>query len=89
VHQLGEEPRLGILIVGHGESVASTFYYFLDLPATARATVAIAAHHAALTTWAEQPLSWTRPEAGWRWTLMDQNDTSHLAPVPCAASGVD
>ncbi len=67
-----------VLIVGHGETVDAAFHYFFALPPTSRATVAMAAHHASLTTWEQQPISWTRPNAGWRWTLMTQNDTRHL-----------
>ncbi|WP_425303188.1 histidine phosphatase family protein [Nocardia wallacei] len=67
-----------ILIVGHGETVETAFHYFLDLPPTSRSTVALAAHYASVTVWEQQPLSWTRPTAGLRWTLMAQNDTRHL-----------
>jgi 2,3-bisphosphoglycerate-dependent phosphoglycerate mutase len=66
------------LIIGHGETIDAAFHHFLALPATSRATAAIAAHNASLTTWEQQPLSWTRPGAGWRWTLTGHNDTRHL-----------
>jgi probable phosphoglycerate mutase len=68
-----------ILIVGHGETVDAAFHFFLDLPADSRATVAVAAYHASLNIWQQQPISWTRPTAGQRWTLMAHNDTRHLA----------
>lgn len=71
-----------VLIVGHGETIDSVFHYFLDLPATSRATAALAAYHASVTTWATQPISWTRPAAGQRWTLMTHNDTRHLVAGP-------
>jgi probable phosphoglycerate mutase len=71
-----------VLIVGHGETVDSAFHYFLDLPATSRATAALAVHHASMTSWATQPISWARPAAGQRWTLMTHNDTRHLAARP-------
>lgn len=67
-----------VLIVGHGETVDTAFHRFFDLPATSRATIAVAAHHASLTIWEEQPISWTRPSAGRHWTLITQNDTRHL-----------
>ncbi|MGW0249289.1 histidine phosphatase family protein [Nocardia goodfellowii] len=67
-----------VLIVGHGETVDTTFHYFFNLPPAVRSTAAIASHHASLTTWEQQPLSWIRPAAGLRWTLIAQNDTHHL-----------
>lgn len=70
-----------ILIVGHGETVDTAFHHFLDLPATSRATVAFAAHHASLTTWQQQPISCTNPTAGLRWTLMNHNTTLHHVPA--------
>lgn len=85
VHNAGR-----VLVVGHGETVDAAFHHFLDLPPDSRATVAVAAHHASLTTWQQQPISWTRPAAGMRWTLMSHNDTHHLVPestaeIPSAA----
>ncbi len=67
-----------VLIVGHGETIDSAFHRSFDLPATSRSIIAVAAHYASLTTWEQQPISWTRPSAGWRWTLMTHNDTRHL-----------
>lgn len=52
----------------------------LNLPTSARADVAFAAHNAALTIWEQQPLSWTRHDAGTRWALTSHNDTAHLMP---------
>ena len=77
-----------VLILGHGETIDAAFHYFFDLPATSRATVALAAHHASLTTWAKQPISWIRPTTGQRWTLMSHNDTRHLAVEPEAPSAI-
>ncbi|MGX6601693.1 histidine phosphatase family protein [Micromonosporaceae bacterium Da 78-11] len=71
-----------VLIVGHGETIDSAFHHLLNLPADSRATAAVAAYHASLTTWARQPISWTRPTAGQRWTLMGHNDTRHLVAHP-------
>jgi probable phosphoglycerate mutase len=71
-----------VLIVGHGETVAAAAHLFLRLPARVRAHAGFAADPASLTHWAEQPLSWTRPQAGWRWTLLRHNDTQHLTTHP-------
>ncbi|KAA1018288.1 hypothetical protein FVA95_24050 [Pseudonocardia sp. EV170527-09] len=57
-------------------------YLFLNLPTSARADIAFAAHNAALTIWEEQPLSWTRHDAGTRWALTSHNDTAHLTYPP-------
>lgn len=67
-----------VLVVGHGETVDTTFHYFFNLPTDTRSTATIASHHASLTTWEQQPISWTRPAAGLRWTLTAHNDTHHL-----------
>jgi probable phosphoglycerate mutase len=67
-----------VLIVGHGETIDAAFHFFLGLSENGRATAAVAAHNASLTTWSQQPLSWNRPAAGWRWTLTGHNDISHL-----------
>jgi 2,3-bisphosphoglycerate-dependent phosphoglycerate mutase len=67
-----------VLIVGHGETVTAAAHLFLDLAASVRASAAFAAHYASITRWEQQPLAWTRPGAGWRWTLLTHNDTAHL-----------
>jgi probable phosphoglycerate mutase len=64
-----------VLIVGHGETVTTAAHLMLDLPTTTRTRAAFAAHPASLTIWEQQPLAWTRPGAGWRWTLVRHNDT--------------
>ena len=68
-----------MLVIGHGETVTAAAHLFLGLPASARAGAAFAAHYASITRWEQQPLAWTRPGAGWRWTLTACNDTMHLA----------
>ncbi|WP_190814521.1 histidine phosphatase family protein [Saccharopolyspora pogona] len=67
-----------VLIVGHGETITAAAHHFLNLAASLRATAAFAANYASITRWEQQPLSWTRPGAGWRWTLLTHNDTTHL-----------
>ncbi|MGH3924710.1 MAG: histidine phosphatase family protein [Pseudonocardiaceae bacterium] len=67
-----------VLIVGHGETVTTAAHLLLDLPAMTRARAAFAAHPASITVWQQQPLAWTQPDAGWRWTLVRHNDTSHM-----------
>ena len=67
-----------VLIVGHGETVTAAAHLFLDLAAGLRASAAFAVHYASITRWEQQPLTWTRPEVGWRWTLLNHNDTAHL-----------
>lgn len=67
-----------VFILGHGETVDAAFHTFFDLPVTLRSTAAIATFHASLTIWQQQPLSWTTPTAGSRWTLLSQNDIQHL-----------
>jgi probable phosphoglycerate mutase len=69
-----------VLIVGHGETVTATAHLFLNLAASLRASAAFAAHYASLTRREQQPLAWTQPDAGWRWTLLTHNDTAHLTP---------
>lgn len=67
-----------ILIVGHGETVATAAHLLLRLPITTRAHAGFAAHPASVTRWEQQPLAWARPSVGWRWTLIGHNDVSHL-----------
>ncbi|APU13094.1 MULTISPECIES: histidine phosphatase family protein [Actinoalloteichus] len=67
-----------VLIIGHGETVTAAAHLFLNLAASLRANTAFAVHYASITRWEQQPLAWTRPEAGWRWTLLNHNDTTHL-----------
>jgi len=67
-----------VLLIGHGETVTAAAHLFLDLAAGLRASAAFAVHYASITRWEQQPLAWTRPEAGWRWTLLTHNDTAHL-----------
>lgn len=62
-----------ILIVGHGETADAALHLFLRLPAASRAHAALALHHAAVSVWEQQPLVWTRPAAGLRWTLVTHN----------------
>lgn len=69
-----------VLVIGHGETVTAAAHLFLGLPASAHASAAFAAHYASITRWEQQPLAWTQPGAGWRWTLTACNDTTHLAP---------
>lgn len=68
-----------VLIVGHGETVTAAAHLFLNLAAGLRASAAFAVHYASITRWEQQPLAWTRPDVGWRWTLLNHNDTAHLA----------
>lgn len=68
-----------VLVVGHGETVTAAAHLFLGLAADLRASAAFAVHYASITRWEQQPLAWTRPSAGWRWTLHTHNDTAHLA----------
>jgi len=70
---LDAHPGQRILIVGHGETADAAFHLFLRLPAASRAHAAFALHHAAVSVWEQQPLAWTRPTAGWRWTLLTHN----------------
>jgi len=67
-----------VLIIGHGETVTAAAHLFLDLATDLRASAAFAVHYASITRWEQQPLAWTRPEVGWRWTLLTHNDTAHL-----------
>lgn len=67
-----------VLIVGHGETVTTAAHLFLGLAADTRASVAFTVHYASITRLEQQPLAWTRPEAGSRWTLLCHNDTAHL-----------
>ncbi|MGH3979783.1 MAG: histidine phosphatase family protein [Pseudonocardiaceae bacterium] len=69
-----------VLIVGHGETVTAAAHLYLDLAAHLRASAAFAVHYASITRWEQQPLAWTQPDAGWRWTLLTHNDTAHLIP---------
>lgn len=69
-----------VLIVGHGETVTAAAHLFLNLAAELRASVTFAVHYASITRWEQQPLAWTQPDAGWRWTLLTHNDTAHLNP---------
>lgn len=77
---LSRHPGGTVLIIGHGETVAAAAHLFLGLPASARASAAFAADYASITRWEQQPLAWTRPGAGWRWTLTACNDSTHLTP---------
>ncbi|MGH3519132.1 MAG: histidine phosphatase family protein [Haloechinothrix sp.] len=77
---LARHPGGTVLIVGHGETVTAAAHLFLDLAAGLRATIAFAVHYASITRWEQQPLAWTQPDAGWRWTLLTHNDTAHLTP---------
>ncbi|MGH3721595.1 MAG: histidine phosphatase family protein [Pseudonocardiaceae bacterium] len=67
-----------VLIVGHGETITAAAHLFFGLAAPHRASAAFAAHYASITRWEQQPLAWTQPDAGWRWTLLCHNDTAHL-----------
>jgi probable phosphoglycerate mutase len=69
-----------VLVVGHGETVTTAAHLLLNLPAETRATATFAAHPASLTIWEQQPVAWTQPDAGWRWSLVQHNDTSHIDP---------
>ncbi|MFX0573085.1 histidine phosphatase family protein [Nocardia nepalensis] len=79
---LARHPGERIMIAGHGETIDTTFHFFFQLPIETRSTVAVASHHASLTVWEEQPISWTRPTAGLRWMLKTHNDTQHLVVNP-------
>ena len=67
-----------VLVIAHGETVTAAAHLFLNLPVQTRAFAAFAVHYASITTWEQQPLAWTQPESGWRWTLLQHNDTAHL-----------
>jgi probable phosphoglycerate mutase len=71
-------PEGTVLVMAHGETITAAAYLFLNLPIETRARTAFAAHHAGITIWEQQPLAWTRPDAGRRWTLLHHNDTGHL-----------
>lgn len=71
-----------IAVIAHGETITAAAHLFLNLPTSARADVAFAADNAALTIWEQQPLSWTRHDAGTRWALTSHNDTAHLTSPP-------
>lgn len=71
-----------IAVIAHGETITAAAHLFLNLPTSARADVAFAADNAALTIWEQQPLSWTRHDAGTRWALTSHNDTTHLTSPP-------
>jgi probable phosphoglycerate mutase len=73
VRILNRHPGQRILVIGHGETADAAFHLFLRLPAASRAHAAFALHHAAVSVWEQQPLAWTRPDAGWRWTLLAHN----------------
>lgn len=75
---LDQHPGETITVIGHGETITAAAHLLLDLPPETRARALFAAHNASITTWEQQPLSWTRPEAGFRWALTGHNDTSHL-----------
>jgi probable phosphoglycerate mutase len=75
---LGRHEGQRILIVGHGETIDASFRLLLDLPAARRTRAGFTAHPASLTRWTQQPVSWTRPDAGWRWMLQAHNDADHL-----------
>lgn len=77
---LARHPGDTVLIIGHGETVTAAAHLFLNLTPDLRASVAFAAHYASITRWEQQPLAWTQPDAGWRWTLLTHNDTAHLTP---------
>jgi probable phosphoglycerate mutase len=76
---LGRHAGGTVLVIGHGETVTAAAHLFLSLPASVRASAAFAVDYASITRWEQQPLAWTQPGAGWRWTLTAHNDTTHLA----------
>ncbi|MBF6333492.1 histidine phosphatase family protein [Nocardia transvalensis] len=78
---LTSHPGECILIIGHGETADAAFHHFLGLPAASRGTATVALHYTGLSIWQRQPLSWTRPTAGSRWTLITHNDAAHLASI--------
>ncbi|MFF0488816.1 histidine phosphatase family protein [Nocardia sp. NPDC004068] len=79
---LAEHRGERILIVGHGETIDSAFHYFFGLHRMSKAVVAVTASNASITTWQQQPISWTRPQVGLRWVLTTCNDTRHLDHFP-------
>ena len=77
-----------ILVVGHGETIDASFRLLLNIPVTTRMHAGFAAHPASLTRWVQQPVSWTRPDAGWRWMLQAHNDGDHLSqPITDSTPG--
>jgi 2,3-bisphosphoglycerate-dependent phosphoglycerate mutase len=77
---LTRHPGGTVLIIAHGETVTAAAHLFLNLTTSLRANAAFAVHYASITRWEQQPLAWTQPNAGWRWTLLTHNDTAHLTP---------
>ncbi|MFI6603806.1 histidine phosphatase family protein [Nonomuraea sp. NPDC050536] len=67
-----------ILIVAHGETIAAAHHHFAGVPSGEVLPVSFACHPTAVTTWQQQPLSWTMPGLGWRWALAGHNDVRHL-----------
>lgn len=76
-----------LLVIGHGETITAAAHHFLHLDADQRATIAFAVHNASITRWEQQPLAWTLPDAGWRWTLLTHNDTTHLTHPEARSAG--
>ena len=72
---LDRHPGQQVLVVGHGQTADAAFHLFLRLPATSQAQAAFMLHPTALSIWQQQPLAWTQPAAGWRWTLVAHNLT--------------
>ncbi|MBC7299448.1 histidine phosphatase family protein [Nocardia salmonicida] len=76
---LERHPEGTVLVIAHGETITAATYLFLNLSTATRATAAFAAHNGGITIWEKQPLAWTRPDDGYRWTLLQHNDTGHLS----------
>jgi probable phosphoglycerate mutase len=68
--------------VGHGDTVIATHRHFLGADPASPLPLGYLCDQASLTIWQQQPLSWTRPDAGRRWVLTAHNDTAHLADLP-------
>ncbi|MFF0489771.1 histidine phosphatase family protein [Nocardia sp. NPDC004068] len=67
-----------VLLVGHGETVSTAYHYFFGLPGTSQSFATAAVYNASITVWTQQPISWTRPDAGSRWALVVHNSTQLL-----------
>jgi probable phosphoglycerate mutase len=75
---LNRHPGQTILVVAHGETVTAAHHLFLDIEPKQMLPLAFAVDQASLTTWRQQPVSWLRPQDGYRWALYRHNDVTHL-----------
>ena len=63
------------VIVGHGDTITSVFNVITN---NHRNPAAYVMNNAAITTWQKNPIVLSKPELGYRWYLVNHNDTSHL-----------